>query len=228
MRKILLTVVMATLVCLPVMAQFRGPGMGDMSAILLTLEDVQKELKLTADQKTAIASASKERREAFTKAREDMDMEGFQKAQEGYTKAIAKVKDGLKSDQKKRLLGIEVQVAEKNKTAAIFKNAVVVKALAMTDKQKETLKELLSDNEKDAKELFEDAKAAGDFSKFREVGQKVQKMSAATYTKVSKGLSEKQVEAWKELKGEKFEVVFPKGGGFKGKDKPKEKKTDDL
>ena len=229
MRKILLTVVMAALVCLPALAQFRGMGMGgDMSATLLTIEGVQKEIKLSDDQKAAITKAGKDRTEAFTKAREDMDMEAGQKAQADYTKAIAEVKKALKSEQKKRLLGIEVQVAEKNKTAAIFKNAEVVKALAMTDKQKETLKELLSDNEKDAKELFEDAKAAGDFSKFREVGQKVQKMSAATYTKVSKGLSEKQVEAWKELKGEKFEVVFPKGGGFKGKDKPKEKKTDDL
>ena len=226
MRKILLTVAMATLVCLPVMAQFRGMGMGgDMSATLLTIEGVQKELKLTDAQKKDIAKAGKDRTEAFAKAREDMDMEGFQKAQEGYTKAIADVKKGLKTDQKKRLLGIEVQVAEKNKTAAIFKNAEVVKALDLTEKQTDSIKELMSENEKDAKELFEEAK--GDRSKFKGAFEKIQKMGSKSYTKISESLSEKQLETWKELKGEKFEVTFPKGG-FNPKGKAKEKKTDDL
>jgi hypothetical protein len=225
MRKCFLTVALAALVCLPAFAQF--PGMmgrgGVTGAFLLSIEGVQKELKLTADQKEAIEKAGKDRTAAFAKAREDMDREGFQTAQEGYTKAMTKVVDGLKPDQKKRLLGIEVQLAEKNKSAAIFKNAEVVKALALTDKQKESAKELLGEMEKDAKELFSEVQ--GDFTKMRAVGQKVQKMSAETYTKIAKGLSEKQLEAWKDLKGEKFDVVMPKGGGFKGKDKAK--KTDD-
>ena len=226
MRKILLTVVMAALVCLPALAQFRGMGMGgDMSATLLTIEGVQKEIKLSDDQKAAITKAGKDRTEAFTKAREDMDMEAGQKAQADYTKAIAEVKKALKSEQKKRLLGIEVQVAEKNKTAAIFKNAEVVKALDLTDTQKESIKELMSENEKDAKELFEEAK--GDRSKFKGAFEKIQKMSTASYTKISESLSKKQMETWKDLKGEKFEVAFPKGG-FNPKGKAKEKKTDDL
>lgn len=223
MRKILLTVVMAALVCLPALAQFRGMG-GDMSTMLLANEGVQKELKLTDEQKKEIATATKERNDANRKAFEDKDFSSMPQTMEAFTKAVAKVRDGLEPAQKKRLLGIEVQLAEKNKTAAIFKNAVVVKALAMTDKQKETVKELLSDNEKDAKELREEA--GEDRSKFRAIGKKIQTMSAESYTKVSKSLSEKQLEAWKELKGEKFEVVFPKFGGGKGKDKAK--KNDDL
>ena len=224
MRKCFLTVVLAALVCLPAIAQF--PGMmgrgGATGAALLSIEGVQKELKLTDDQKEAIAKAGKERNAAFAKAREDMDKEGFQTAMEGFTKAMTKVVADLKPEQKKRLLGIEVQLAEKNKTVAIFKNADVVKALALTATQKESVKELLSENEKDAKELREDAK--GDRTKFREVFQKVQKMSADTYAKIAKSLSEKQLAAWKELQGEKFEVTFPKGG-FGGKGKAK--KTDD-
>ena len=227
MRKILLTVAMAALVCLPAMAQFRGMGMGgDMGTTLLTIEGVQKELKLTDDQKKDIATATKERNDATRKAFEDKDFESMPKAMEAYTKAMAKVKAGLKSEQKKRLLGIEVQVAEEKKTAPIFKNADVVKALVLSDKQTDTVKELLSDNEKDAKELFEEA--AGDRTKMRGIGQKVQKMSAESFTKIFKGLSEKQLVAWKELKGDKFEVTFPKFGGFNPKGKGKEKKTDDL
>ena len=225
MRKILLTVAMAALVCLPVLAQRPGGGRGfDLSSMLLSNEGVQKELKLTDEQKKEIAKAGKERQEAVAKAREDMDMEARQKAHEPYTKAISKVKAGLKSEQKSRLLGIEVQVSEKNKSVAIFKNAAVVKALKLDDKQKETLKELLTEYEKDVKEIFEEAK--GDRTKFKGAFEKVQKMGGEAYAKVAKSLTEKQQEAWKELKGEKFEVTFPKFGP-KGKDKPKPK-SDDL
>jgi Spy/CpxP family protein refolding chaperone len=226
MRKLFLTVTLAALVCLPALAQFRGMGMGgDMGAILLANEGVQKELKLTDEQKSAVAKAAKDRQAAFTKAREDMDREGFQTAMESYNKAMTKVKADLKPEQKKRLLGIEVQVADKNKTVTIFKNPEVVTALALTDKQKDSVKELLTTYEADAKELFDDAK--GDFTKMRGIMQKVQKMGGETYTKITKSLSEKQLAAWKELQGDKFDVVFPKGGGFnpKGKDRPK--KNDD-
>jgi len=228
MRKVLLTVALAALVYLPVMAQ-PGPGLfgrgGDLSAMLLANKDVQKEIKLTDDQKKDIEKAGKERQEAFAKAREDMDREGFQKAMETYTKAITKVKKDLKPEQQKRLLGIEVQVAEKNKTVAIFKNAEVVKALSLTEKQQDAVKELMSEYEKDAKEIFEEVK--GDRTKFKGAFEKIQKMGGETFTKVTKSLTEKQQEAWKELKGEKFDVnlfgTFPKG---KGKDRPK--KSDDL
>jgi hypothetical protein len=225
MRKCFLTVALATLVCLPVVAQFPGTmGGGRFSgAALLSNEGVQKELKLTADQKEAIAKAGKDRQAAFTKAREDMDTSGVQTAMQGYTKAMAKVQADLKPEQKKRLLGIEVQLAEKNKTVAIFKNADVVKALALTAKQKESVKELLTEYEKDVKEIFEDAK--GDRSKVRSAFQKIQKMGGDTYTKIAKSLSEKQVAAWKELQGDKFEVVFPKGRFNPKKDRAK--KTDD-
>jgi Spy/CpxP family protein refolding chaperone len=228
MRKLFLTVALAALVCLPVVAQPFPGGMmgrgGDMSATLLSLEGVQKELKLTDDQKEAIGKATKERNDAFRKAFEDKDFASMPKAGEAFTKAMTTVKDGLKPGQKKRLLGIEVQLAEKNKTVTIFKNAEVVKALVLTDKQKESVKELMSEYEKDAKELFEDAK--GDRTKSKGVFQKVQKMGGDTYAKITKSLSEKQLDAWKDLKGEKFEVVFPKGG-FNPKGKDKAKKTDD-
>ena len=49
-----------------------------------------------------------------------------------------------------------------------------------------------------------------------------QKMGGATYDKIVKSLDEKQVAAWKEIQGDKFEVTFPKGGfGPKGKEKAK-------
>ena len=223
MRKLCLTVAMAALVCVPALAQFRGMGMGDMGATLLAIEGVQKELKLTGDQKEAITKATKDRTDAFAKAREDMDRVGFTTAMEGYTKAMTKVKAGLTAAQKKRLLGIEVQVAEKNKTVTIFKNADVIKALALTEKQTESVKEQLSSFEADSKELMEDAK--GDFTKMRGIMQKMQKMGGATYDKIVKSLSEKQVEAWKEIQGDKFEVTFPKGG-FNPKGKGKAKKDD--
>lgn len=224
MRKCLLTAALACLVCVPVLLAQPGAGMfgrGALEGVLLTNAEVQKELKLTDDQKKDLKAAGDEMREAMAKAREDMDREGFQKATEAYGKAVAKVKDGLKDAQKKRLLGIQAQLAEKNKSVAIFADKEVAKAMKLTDKQKE----VLSEYEKDAKELREELK--GDFSKFREIGPKIQKLGSETYAKVTDSLSDDQKTAWKELKGDKFDVSkINFGGGGRQKGKGKKSKDD--
>jgi len=226
MRKTLLTVAMAALLCLPALAQRPGAGRGfDISSMVFSNEGVQKELKLTDDQKKELAKAAKDRQEAFAKAREDMDMEGFQKAQEAYSKAVAKVKEGLKPEQKKRLLGIEVQTAERFGSVAIYKNKDLLEALDLTAEQKKALAATLEEYEKDVKEIRDEAG-----QDFAAAFRKMQALGKETFGKINKSLTEKQAAALKEIKGEKFEVAFPKGGfnpKGKGKDKPKAK-TDDL
>lgn len=224
MRKLSLTLVLIALLAMPVLAQFgfgRGMGGGLDATQLLANADVQKALKLSDEQKKTIREASTARQEAIKAAFQDMDREAMQKAQEEFTKVMSKVKDGLTSDQRKRLGEIEVQAAIQLNQPSIFKREHVQKALKLTDKQKEMVKESLSDLEKDVKEVMEDAK--GDKEKFFGAFQKVAGMNKETFTKITKTLTDEQKKIWKEMQGEKFEGnLNPFGKGKFGKKKNKD------
>jgi hypothetical protein len=225
MRKVLLTVALLGLLAVPVCAQFGfGFGGGMDATQLLGQKSVQEELKLTDEQKKMIKEADDARTKAFAKAREDMDREGFRTAFEEHTKAMKKVVEKLDAKQAKRLFQIEVQIATKGNSPRIFANADVQKALKLTPKQKELAKETLSELEKDAKEVMEDAK--GDFQKFGAAMKKIQGLGKDAFEKVTKSLDADQKKTWEALGGDKFEgeIVNPFGKG-KGK---KDKKKDDF
>jgi hypothetical protein len=142
------------------------------------------------------------------------------------TKELKKFKESLTSVQHKRFQEIEVQVATRITDPNLFKHSGVVKALKLTSKQQETVKEALSDLEKDAKEVMEDAK--GDFSKFKGAFKKVQTLRKDTFEKITKGLTEEQQKTLKDLSGEKFDYVPDKFGGKGGKGGKNKKKKDDF
>jgi hypothetical protein len=230
MRKTLLTLALVALLAMPVAAQFGGFGMGQAdSAMLLSQKSVQDELKLTDEQKKAVAAANEDLTKALQKAREDMDFSGIRTAMEDQRKALKKVVDKLDEKQAKRLMQIEVQLATgKQKNPQIFANAGVQKALKLTTKQKDTTKETLSNLEKDVKEVLDDAQ--GDRQKFREAARKIGELRTESYTKIEKTLDDDQKKDFGKLGGEKFEMKweFP---GFGKKDKKekedkKEKKDD--
>lgn len=227
MRKVVLTTTLVALLTLPVLAQ-PGAGMfrGMDGSMLLASPDVQKELKLSDDQKEALSKAQAGILEAMQKARKDKSStEGSQKAMQEYREAVDKVRGKLESGQKKRLLGIEAQVAERMSQPRIFTRAEVQSALKMTGKQKELVKELMSEMEKDVRELMEDAR--GNREKMMAAFKKMGTMGKERYTKITKSLSAEQKEAWKELQGEKIELRL---GGFGpgGKERPKREKKNDL
>jgi len=226
MRKLVLTLVMAGLICLPVVAQFPFGGMMGKggAASMLTSKDVQKELKLSDEQMKALTSATESRDKMMKAAREDMDFEAMRKGFEEYNTALEKIKDNLKPEQKKRFLQLEIQDAAKRTSPTIFSNAEVQKGLKMTSVQKEKVKTSLTELEKDVKEIQEDAK--GDFSRFRETMEKVNGLNKDTYEKITKSFSEDQKKAWKEIQGEPFKGEF-RANPF-GKGKGKGKKKDDF
>jgi len=227
MRKGILFAVLIGLLALPVLAQFPGGGGGfgvlDGNALLANA-DVQKDLKLTDDQKEMVKKAVDARNEARRKAFADgnFDREAMTKATEEYTAAMTKVRKGLKPEQSKRLLSIEVQAAEKSTSPRIFANADVQKALKLTDDQKKDIKEMMTDMENDAKELFKDK------ANFREGLTKLRTMSKETYGKITKKLTEEQKTAWKELKGEEFKGNLTPNTGRPGKGKGNRPKKDDA
>jgi Spy/CpxP family protein refolding chaperone len=227
MRKLLMTAALVTLLALPVLAQFRGGfgrGMGGGQNILMN-KSVQDELKLDDKQKEALKEIRTKQQENGKKARELFkDGEGekakelMTKSRDETTKALDKFRDGLTSTQKKRLTECEIQVATKRNDLGIFKNAAVEKILKLTDKQKDKIKEIQSDLEKDIREVFEE----GGKGNFKKNIEKANNLRKDAFAKANKELTETQAKALKDAAGEKFEFKEenPFGGGkgkFKGK-----------
>jgi len=233
MRKTWMTLVLVGLLVLPLLAQRGGGRRGQGNDNLLTNKSVQVELKLDEKQKKELAAIAEKQRETFRKMRElgkegefDKVKEIGKKSFEETSKALAKVRESLTSTQSKRLTQIEIQRATEKKLPRIFTNKEVEKILSLTDKQKETIKEALSDLEKDTKELLDDA--GMNFKKRLAAGKKALTMGQEVFTKVTKGLTKEQAKTWETAGGEKFDLKEenPFGGGGKRKDKKKETKDD--
>jgi Spy/CpxP family protein refolding chaperone len=224
MRKLILTAVMAGLVCLPVFAQFPFGGMmgrGGDGNMMLSSKDVQKELKLTEEQVKTITSAQEEMTKAMRAAFQDGDREAIQKAREEQTKALTKLREGFTPEQKKRFFQLEVQSAAKGNQPAIFSREDVQKLMKFTSEQKEKVKAALSELEKDVKEVFEDAQ--GDREKMQAAMKKLPGLGKDTFDKIAKSLSDEQKKTWKEIQGEEFKGEFRPAFGFgKGKGKKKD------
>jgi hypothetical protein len=199
--KLALVFGVVALVAGPALAQ---PGRGGFrmgGAMLLRVEKVQKDLDLSKDQ-------IKKADEALTKSMED-NRENFQKlfdpnvSQEDkdairkkMTEANEKmVKDILEEKQQKRLKQIERQ----QQGIDMFQDAAVVKALKISDKQKDQIKEINEEMTKEVAELFKDG-----FS--REKLAKVQTMRKEALEKTVKVLDDDQKKALKDLNGKPLEL----------------------
>jgi hypothetical protein len=244
MRKALLTMVLVALLAVPVLAQRFGFGGGMFGGAqggdaLLMNKSVQTELKLDDKQKKELAdigkAAQEERRkgfEAFKDGDKEKAGEHFKKSTETQAKSLKKFREGLTSTQGRRFAQIEVYVATLSHDGNIFKREDVQKALKLSAKQKEAVKETLADLEKDIREVREDAKGGGK-EKFRELGKKIQGLQKDSFEKITKSFSDDQSKTWKEMAGDKFDYKpegfgFGKGGkGKKGK-KDGDKKKDDF
>ena len=229
MRKTLLTLGLVALLAVPAAGQF-GFGPMDASA-LLGNKGVQDELKLTDDQKKALKEASDELQKARRTAFEEKDFSGLAKAQEDYNKSVKKVLDKLDEKQAKRLAQIEFQLVtrkdNKLKTPQIFANEHIQKALKLTSDQKKTVKDTLTELNKDFKELDDDAK--DDVQKRIQNFRKKATMNNEAYEKIYKALDDDQKKDFDKAGGEKFELKldipkFPKKDDKEKKDDKKEDK----
>jgi Spy/CpxP family protein refolding chaperone len=237
MRKMILTLALGIGLVLPVVAQFRQGGAGGFGQMtgdaLLNNKSVQKELKLTEEQTKQIEELTSAQREAMKEAfqsfREDREKaaEMMKKAQTEMTNGLKKVRESFTSEQSKRFSQIKIQVAAKNKDLKIFQDEEVVKALNLTTKQQDTVKETLAGIEKDVQELRDEAK--GDFRKMRDIFQKSRELTNEGWDTVVKSLNDDQKKAWEDAQGEKFELKMDFGKGGFGKDKKgRDKKKDDF
>jgi len=240
--KVVLTFGLAALVTLPAVAQqqqrggrgfggrggfggFGGPGM------LLQNEGVKKELKLTDEQ-------AKKASEAVTKVREkhqdefqglrDLSQDERREKMTQITKVISDettkaLADILTPEQQKRLKQIQLQ----QRGPQAFSDPDVLKALKLTDDQKEAIKTINEDFTQDSRELFQSfgrgnrgagrgLGGAGGFSP--ENQKKITELRKETMGKVMAVLKDDQKKTWKEMTGDPFEVRFEGQRGGRGGD----------
>jgi hypothetical protein len=233
MRKAILTMVLVGLLALPVGAQFGFFGGGGLTGdALLTNKSVQKELGLKEDDAEAVTKAQREFfRKLFGAGKEaegdeDKAKEIRETAQKDYNKALAKVKDGLSKDQKKRFGELEYHVAAQTGDLAFLKREDIQKGLKLTKKQKGLVTTAEDGLKKDVKEVFDDAKESGSFD-FGSIMTKVRKLNKDAFESVTKTFDDDQKKVWKEKSGKAFKFEPDQFGKGKGKFKGKKKKDDD-
>ena len=217
--------IMTALVVGPALAQppgGRGRGMGGGfggGAMLLNNPGVQKELKLSEDQ-------IKKATEFGEKMRADMprfepgtppDPEKMAELRKKMTEASDKfVKETLTAEQGKRLKEIQLQ---QGGLFAAANNEQTSKALKLTDDQKEKIKEIAQQQQKDMRELF--SGGGGGFGD-PETQKKVAALRKEASAKALETLTTDQKKTWEEMTGKPFEIQFTpgQGGGFgKGKNR---------
>ena len=135
--------------------------------------------------------------------------EQLAKVPDAVLKALAEV---LNPDQMKRLKEITLQV----RGYKALTDAKVQTALKMTDEQKDSVKTIVADSDKEMKELFSGGGGKGNFEKVLTLRKEAQEKAMGV-------LNADQKKSWKEMTGEEFKMETP---GFRGGKKGKKNKTD--
>jgi predicted transcriptional regulator len=193
--------------------QGRGGMMGGgqvTMAVLLANEGVQKEIKLTDEQKGKVKEFADAQRAKMQELRpqngEQPDREKMQAAMKAATEAGEKfVKDTLNADQQKRIKQIFYQVMG----LRAFTNDEVVTTLKLTDDQKTKVKALSDEMQKDMQELMQ-----GGFN--QETQTKRKAITKEYLAKATDALTADQKTTWKEMTGEPFDYQ-PAAGGRGGR-----------
>lgn len=203
----------------------RQPGGGGMrmqqplAVVVLTNEDLQKEIKVTDDQKKSLKDVidkatelNKKRADLFTGGRPDQTkVQELQKDADALANDAKTATDKAFTDeQKKRLKQIGVQ----RMGVGAFTDEDVAKELKVTDDQKKTFKTLSDDYQKARGDLQKEYGVGGrpgggtppDADKMAEYTKKAKALTDETMEKAKKELTDDQKKAWKEMVGEAFDV----------------------
>lgn len=201
----------------------QGGGMRQpqpLAVVVLTNEDLQKEIKVTDDQKKNLkdvidkaTEVSKKRADLFAGGRPDQaKRDELQKESDKLAEdAKAATDKAFTDEQKKRLKQIDVQ----RMGVGAFTNDDVAKELKATDDQKKTFKTLSDDYQKARGDLQKEYGVGGrpggggtppDADKMAEYTKKAKALTDETMEKAKKELTDDQKKAWKDMVGEAFDV----------------------
>lgn len=226
LKKMLLVAATATL-AIAAMAQGGGQGRrGFMQNfndpyMLLSREDVQKDLAITDDQKTKITDATEKanqkRQEAMQAARDSAggDFQAVMKAMQPINEKLtaenwSNVGSVISADQTKRLKEISIQMQG---NSVVMTNKDVQKDLSVTDEQKTKFTDLQAKQQTAMQELFQKMRDGEvDRSQMPEIMAKNRKVMEDEINKV---LTETQKSKLKDMAGKPFTRIDPPppGGG---------------
>ena len=179
-----------------------GRGFGFSQAQLASLEQVQTELKTTAEQKSKITEVnetlSSKRRELFQGADRENFAERREELEKAATEATEQVRAALDETQQNRLREIWIQVSG----TSVLDDETIAKELKITEQQQTQLEE--------ARDAAREA-MRGQFQSLRDLpedqrGQKVQELRRESEQKVLAVLTAEQREQFEKMQGEKIEI----------------------
>jgi Spy/CpxP family protein refolding chaperone len=207
-----------------------GPG----SLVELTrLEEVQKELKLTDDQKeklktlaedvrTKVRAAMSELRDVPPEELKAKQSEFEKKAAEASQKAEKQMAEILKPEQLARLKEIGLQAAG---PAALLKPEVA-KDLGLSDEQRDNVKKIFGEAREQRQKLLasmRDLEPEERMQKMGETREKMNQIQKETGEKAMKVLTAEQRDKFEKMKGKKIDLKFPPmgpRGGRRGQGQP--------
>ncbi len=185
-----------------------GGGGANLKAVLLTNKALQDELKIPDDMREKFAKFQEEQRAEMEKLRglgtDDEDQIARLKGQIKAIEARMALLKDLTPDQTKRIGQIERQMMG----LGALSNEKIVKELKLTDEQREKIKGINEELNKDIRELFSGGGGGGGFGGFNPENQK--KMTALrdeAMDKAEEALAPAQRKQWKEMLGEKFDTA---------------------
>jgi hypothetical protein len=187
----------------------RGRGPGGVGA-LLTNESVQKELKLDDEQaakiKEAVQQVADKHKDDFAKlqdlSQDERRTKGRELRQTVSKETMAAVRTILKPEQLKRVHQIELQQAG----TRAFQMPEVEQALNLTAEQKDKLKTIADDFNKEQGALRQGGNQGGN-------REKLAALRKETNDKVQAVLTDDQKKTWKDLTGEPFTMRRGRPGG---------------
>lgn len=185
---------------------------------LVRISEVATELKITADQKTKLAALQTDYKTAVTKQGEEARDKGL--GWEEMMKAMQKVNDDftaklnavLTEDQQKRQFELSVQQAG---SMALFLPEVQ-KRLAITDKQKEAMKDLTTKQQQANMVIYQKIQSQEITREDAQVS--IKKNTEILGKELAKLLTEEQAAKYKLMPGKPFTFPKPKApaGGWGG------------
>ena len=200
----------------PAQAQRRGGGRGFGSMrnnplFMLRTPELQKELKLSDDQRADIGGLMSEALGAMQDLRDADEEERREIMQELMEEGRIELNKILDKDQQKRLH--EIQLQQQGPAGVV--SAEVAKELKISEEQKGKIETIIEETGEAQRELFGELREGGDRE---EVMQKVQALRKERDETVLALLSADQKKQWTTMLGEPFEM--PRrgfgGGGRRG------------
>ena len=195
-----------------------GGAFGGTSLTLLENKDVQKDLKLSADQVAKIDELAKKQKDM----RDAKDFKGMVEFAKSSKKTIDEL---LSADQAKRVKQLQLQ----QRGAGAFGDEKVASELNLTDEQKSKLKDISKSYAEKRAEAFKGFK-----DNREQATKKLAEINKAMLDDAVAVLNAEQQTKWRAMLGEPFAGTLPPAfgpggfGGFQGKGKgqfQKKKKT---